>query len=164
MVADPSPSSRLKADIDRTLREINRSFDPLKKDFPFDFHVTGAREGYVCLSVVMPDGMIRAFMTMLRSLHGFFRQIDIKAGHANSQSRTLDPQEVERRHQLQEDYRTEVCSLFDEFTRQGLPSNEAVKKTNAAMKKRNHPWATHDLITSALRSEGRFRKKKSRSK
>ncbi len=102
-------------------------------------------------------------MTLLRSLHGFFRQIDIKAGHATSSNRSLDPQEVERRRKLQEEYRTEVCSLFDEFTRHGLPRNEAVKQTNAAMKKRNSPWATHDLITSVLRSEGRFRKKKTRS-
>jgi hypothetical protein len=155
-----SPSSRLAADVDRTLREINRSFDPLKSDFPFDFHVGKVQDGHVCVSVVMPQGMTRAFMALLRSLYGFFQQIDIKADHANLRNRPVDPGEVEAQRQFLENYQKTVCALFDELVEKGLPRNEAVKRTNAALKDRQHPWATHDLISTTLRAEGRFRMKK----
>ncbi len=44
MAGEPPSSSRLSADIDRTLREINRSFDPLKKDFPFAYPLSCLKE------------------------------------------------------------------------------------------------------------------------
>jgi hypothetical protein len=156
---DRCPSS-LKADIDRAVGEIHRSFNPLRQEFPLDFRVTDARDGYVCLSIVMPEGMTRVFVSLLQSLYGFFRQIDLKADYAGRINKPVDPAEVEKRNRYRDDYRKTVCSLFDKFIAQGHPSNEAVKLTNAALKKQKHPWATHDLVSLILRSEGRFRKKR----
>ena len=63
-----------------------------------------------------------------------------------------------RTEQLQADFRSEVCSTFDDLVKQGYDPKEATKRTNSALKAKNHPWATHEVITGVLRKAGRFRK------
>jgi hypothetical protein len=65
-----------------------------------------------------------------------------------------------RTEQLQEDFRVTVCSTFDALVKQGCDPKEATKRTNSALKAKNHPWATHEVIMGVLRKEGRFRKAK----
>jgi len=72
-------------------------------------------------------------------------------------SGTVRPREVER---LQADFSDKVCTLFDGFRRQGLDVKEATKQTNFALKAKNEPWATYEVVASVLRSAGRFRKLK----
>ncbi len=76
---EKQPSARLRSDAERVLAEMNSSFNPLHQDFPLDFQMAGARNGYVYLSIALPEGMIRVFVSMLESLHGFFRFVDLKA-------------------------------------------------------------------------------------
>jgi hypothetical protein len=54
-------------------------------------------------------------------------------------------------------FREDVCALFDDFRGQGLDVKEATRRTNFALKAKQHPWATHDVVSKALRDCGRFR-------
>jgi len=65
-----------------------------------------------------------------------------------------------RTEQLQEEFRMAVCSTYDALIKQGHDSKEATKRTNTALKAKNHPWATHEVIAGVLRKTGRFRKLK----
>jgi hypothetical protein len=55
-----------------------------------------------------------------------------------------------------------VFALFDGFRQQGLDMKEATKRTNYALKEKNHPWATYEVVADVLRKSGRFRKPKGR--
>lgn len=152
------PGAPSPIDIDRLIFDINRTFNPLSNDYQLNFHVSGVQDGFVCLSIALPEGMTRAFVTLLESFHGFFRCLDIKSRAASAQAKTIDPVEKEKREKLQADFLDEVCTLFDGFISQGHEKNEAVKLTNKAMKMKNHPWANYETVSSVLRSAGRFRK------
>lgn len=149
----PSP-----VDINRLTFDINRVFNPLSNDCQLSFHVSGVQDGFVCLSIALPEGMTRAFVTLLESFHGFFRCMDIKSRAAVAEKKIFDPAEKEKREKLQADFLNEVCTLFDGFISQGHEKKEAVKLTNKALKVKNHPWANHETVSSVLRSAGRFRK------
>jgi hypothetical protein len=58
----------------------------------------------------------------------------------------------------QAEFSVEVCALFDGFRKQGFDMRESTKRTNYALKEKNHPWATYEVIASVLRETGRFRK------
>lgn len=62
-----------------------------------------------------------------------------------------------RAEQLQEEFRAEVCALFDSFLAQGIEPKEAVKRVNLTLKGKKHPWATFEVVAGVLRSQGRFR-------
>lgn len=155
-------SSPLSVDIDRVLGDLHSSFNPLHKDFLLDFHVSGARDGFVFLTIALPEGMTRVFVSMLESMSGFFRFIDIKARAAVGQSKAHDPALKLQAEKNQVEFRNEVLSLFDGFIGQGLEPKEAVKRTNSALKARNNPWATHEVVQGVVRASGRFRTKRGR--
>jgi hypothetical protein len=58
----------------------------------------------------------------------------------------------------QAEFSVEVCALFDGFRKQGLDMRESTKRTNYALKDKNHPCATYEVIASVLRETGRFRR------
>lgn len=147
------------ADIDGLLCNVNSAFNPLHKDCLLDFHVSGARDGYVFLSIALPEGMTRAFTSMLESLSGFFRCIDIKARSAVAQGKVHDPARRAQVEQSQAEFRETVCTIFDSMVAAGLEIKEAVRRTNLTLKEQKHPWATHDIVSQVLRSTGRFRKR-----
>ena len=68
-----------------------------------------------------------------------------------------------RTEQLQAEFLTEVCSLFDKFRGQGCDPKEATKRTNMALKARKHQWATFEVVQGVLRKAGRFRKATARA-
>jgi hypothetical protein len=154
----PVGGAPFPVDMDRVLGDLNSTFNPLHQDFMLDFHVSGAHDGYVYLSIALPEGMTRVFVSFLESMSGFFRFIDVKARSAFAQGKTVDPAEVEKRERLQTDFRQECCSLFNGIISQGQTVKDAAKNTNHALKVKNHVWATYEVVASVLRSAGRFRK------
>lgn len=147
-------------DIDRVLCDLNSEFNPLHRDFLLDYHVAGVRDGYVYLSVALPEGMTRVFVSMLESMTGFFRFIDIKARSASAVAKVHDPAQREKVEVMQKDFHKEVCEIFDGLIGQGLDVKEAVKRTNSTLKASGSPWATFETVQKVLRSEGRFRRRK----
>jgi hypothetical protein len=65
-----------------------------------------------------------------------------------------------RAEKLQAEFSSDVCSTFDALRRQGYDRKEAAKRTNYALKAKNHPWATYEIIEGVLRQAGRMREKK----
>jgi hypothetical protein len=59
---------------------------------------------------------------------------------------------------LHKEFTEKVCSLFDDFRRQGYDAKESAKRVNFALKAKKHPWATYEVIAGIIRSTGRFRK------
>ncbi len=158
--ASPSLSPSFRVDVEKAIFSLNRAFDPLHKDCLLDFHVSGARNGYVYLSLALPEGMTTAFVSLLQSLHGFFRFADLKARVATIERKVVDPGEIQGRRDLQNKFRDDVCRIFDEFRAQGLDPKEATKRTNSALKASGNPWATYAVVSEVLRGAGRFRQRR----
>ena len=154
------PVSSFSADIERVIYDANSLFNPLHKDFMLDFHVSGVKDGYVYLSLALPEGMTRVFVSLLESLTGLFRCINIKSRAASAHAKCVDPADVLRREGQQEKFRQEVLSVFDGLIGQGVTLKDAVKRTNLSLKAQGNPWATYDIVQTILRASGRFRTKR----
>jgi hypothetical protein len=158
----PLPGPPLPVDIGGMLYDMNKMFNPLHHECLLDYHVSAVQDGYVYLSIAMPEGLTRAFITMLESLTGFFRVMDTKARSIKAQGKAHDPAERQRIEEAQATFSEKVCSLFDTFTAQGVEAKEAIRLTNSALKEESHPWATYEAVSSELRKAGRFRRQASR--
>lgn len=145
-------------DVGRLVGDLSRTFNPLARGFEMDAHASQLPGGMVQLSVVLPQGMTRAFVGLLESLTGLVRFVDHKAVCAAAEFKAVDLDELAQRQQVREDYRQQVCALFDGFTASGSDRKAAIRETSRALKAKNHPWATLDLVTLTLRECGRFRR------
>ena len=56
------------------------------------------------------------------------------------------------------DFKDEVCGVFDIMIATGMDHNEAIRKTRSALKAINYPHATYDVVVVNLRASGRLRK------
>lgn len=148
----------LSIDIDNVICDMNRLFNPLHKDFMLDYQVQAYRDGYVLLTIALPEGMTKVFSSMLESMSGFFHFMHIKTKSAKASALVNDPAEIVRREKLQGEFKHDTCKLFDGFIGQGLSVKEAISLTNLALKGQSHPWANHDAITRTIRATGRLRK------
>jgi len=107
--------------VGRLVGDIAQTFNPLGRDFALDYHVSRAHDGYVVVSVALPEGMTRAYMTLLESLTGFFRVIDLKAQTSFREVRVQDPVGIAEAKQLQEDFADEIIRCFDVLIGAGVP-------------------------------------------
>jgi len=148
----------MTVDIDRALSQLNTAFNPLHQDFVLDFHVSSADNGYVYLSIALPEGMTRFFVQLLESMHGFFRFMDIKARSAVASRKAVDPSTIAEAKDRQTAFKEKVCSIFDAFRGQGVELKEAISRTNDTLKAEKSPWASYEIVVGVLRSSGRFRK------
>ncbi len=147
-------------DVERVLGDLNRSFNPLHDECLLDYHVSEVREGYVYLSIAMPVGMTRVFVNLLGSLEGFFKLIDRRVKSKGSAVKSVDPNQIEARKVGVNRFQDDVFALFDQFIGQGVDVKDAVKQTNLALKSKNHPWASYDVVRSILSTSGRLKKQK----
>jgi len=107
----------------------------------------------------MPAGMIGGFVSLLQSLHGFFRFAEMKERVLKCQEQAVDALEIEKRQQIHATFQKKVCEIFDALIGQGLERKEAVKRTGQALREQNHPWANRDSVLHVLRAAGRLRRK-----
>ena len=147
-----------EVDMDRLLNDDQSFFNPLGRPSPIDFRLVDARDGYAQISVVLPIEMTRYFSDFLQSVAGLFCSSDRKARLKQVANKALDPEHFERIRADKEAFSEQVCALFDDFMAQGSTLNEAISRTNSALKAKNHPWAIYDLVKGTLRENGRFRK------
>lgn len=147
-------------DLERVTHELSTSFNPLHTEFRLSYQVIESRDGFNLVTLALPDGMTRAFITFLESMALVFRSIDVKSKSAQAQAKIHDPEEIGKREQNHAEFVQVVCSLFDQFTSQGCTVNEAVKRTNSTLKAQSHPWACYDTVLNVLRKERRFRRRK----
>lgn len=56
------------------------------------------------------------------------------------------------------DFKDEVCGVYDLMIETGMEHNEAIRKTRSALKAINYPHATYDVVIANLRASGRLRK------
>lgn len=147
-------------DVDGFMYDANSLFNPLHKDFMLDFHVSGVKDGYVYLSFALPEGMTRVFVSLLESLTGLFRSVNVKSRSALAVARTLDPADVLRRQGQGDKNRQMVVSVFDELIGQGCTVKNAISRTNSILKARGNAWVTYELVRSFLSASGRLRKGK----
>jgi hypothetical protein len=151
-------SALASVDVGRLVGDISRTFNPLAAGFALDVHTAQLSSGLVQVSVVLPHGMTRAFVTLLESLTGLVGMVDQRARVSAAAVKALDLGDYERRRDDVDGFRKAVCDLFDGFTAQGCPRKDAVRRTNQTLKAQGHPWATLDLVTVTLRQCGRFRR------
>ena len=109
-------ASPFPADSRSLVGEIARTFDPLRPDSEIEFQVSEVREGFVCLSIVLPVGLTRTFVGLLDSLHGLVRLIDTKTRHSMAAFKASDLAEVAKREEARNAFAQRVCEVFDQFT------------------------------------------------
>lgn len=62
-------------------------------------------------------------------------------------------------HLLQKnDFKDEVCQVYDLLIDTGIEPQEAIRKTRSALKAINYSFATYDVVMARLRASGRLRK------
>ena len=59
---------------------------------------------------------------------------------------------------LTDNFREEVCKVYDMLIDAGMEPTEAIRKTRSALKAINYPFATYDVVMAKLRASGRLRK------
>ena len=59
---------------------------------------------------------------------------------------------------ISDQFREEVCKVYDLLIEAGMEPNEAIRKTRSALKAINYPFATYDIVMAKLRAAGRLRK------
>jgi len=158
--ATPGLPSLPAFDFERVTHELSTSFNPLHSDYCLAYQVIESRDGFNLVTLALPDGMTRSFITFLESMALVFRSIEVKSLSAKAQAKIHDPEEIGKRDQNHAEFVQVVCTLFDQFTSQGCTVNEAVKRTNSTLKAQSHPWACYDTVLNVLRKERRFRRQK----
>ncbi|RME33532.1 MAG: hypothetical protein D6794_11490 [Deltaproteobacteria bacterium] len=139
--------------------DLGQTFNPLATGFGLDFKVTPAPNGYVCLSLALPEGMTRSFVALLQSLYGLMQVVDAKTRAAHAQARALDVHQIAADQQHQRTFSELCCALFDQQRDHGATINEAIRAVNRALKDQRHPWATYDTVKEELRRNGRLSSK-----
>ncbi|MGE4579411.1 MAG: hypothetical protein AB7F21_07715 [Desulfuromonadales bacterium] len=155
-----SAQAPFPVNVRRLVGDIAQTFNPLGRDFALDYHVSKAQNGLVVVSVALPEGMTRAYMTLLESLTGFVRVIDNKAQGSFREVRVQSPSAISEAKRLQEAFTADICHRFDVLIGAGVPRNDAIKCVNDALKAEKHPWAGYDLVRSTLSAAGKLRRPK----
>jgi hypothetical protein len=145
-------------DIDKVTRSLSTEFNPLHRDFCLSYQVIESKGGYTLVSFALPDGMTRAFIQLLESMGGFLRSVDIKSKAVKAVSKVYDPVAIQEREKVHAAFTEKVCALYDGFIKGGSTSSEAIRLSNSSLKAIEHPWATHGIVSSVLRKQGRFRR------
>jgi hypothetical protein len=57
-----------------------------------------------------------------------------------------------------EEFRKEVCEVYDLLIGNGMERNLAIRRTRAILKATNYPFVTYDTVMTRLRASGRFKK------
>jgi hypothetical protein len=78
----------------------------------------------------------------------------------------LSPRDLSRIRKVQSqfqliqknDFKDEVCGVYDLMIGTGMEPCEAIRKTRSALKAINYPHATYDVVIANLRASGRLRK------
>jgi len=59
---------------------------------------------------------------------------------------------------IADNFREEVCNVYDMLIEAGMEPQEAIRKTRSALKAINYPFVTYDVVMAKLRASGRLRK------
>jgi hypothetical protein len=57
-----------------------------------------------------------------------------------------------------DNFKNEVCEIYDLLIGAGMEPVEAIRKTRSTLKAINYPKATYDVVMASLRASGRLRK------
>ena len=156
----PPPS----VDIATAMHGLNTLLNPDRSDFALEFKVTGVADGYSFVTFALPDGMTYAFVRLMENLGGFLRCVEVKAKSEKAIVKArLAKEEWDKAASplcgvgVPSPFVTAACDYFDYSCKTGSPVHDAIKRTNAALKTGNFPWATYEVTKSVLRKSGRLR-------
>lgn len=158
-VVSPLPAVSFTTDVDRLMFDLNTAFNPLHSGCQVEFQVSAVKDGYVFMSVALPEGMSRAYVALLESLGGLVRCIDIKSRSAAAQSKMHDLYAREDADSQLAAYKSNVVRRYEGYIADGCDPVEATKRTNASFKCEGHPWASFEVTKGILREAGKFRKR-----
>lgn len=159
-VTSPIPAEFAVADINRLLFDLNSAFNPLHPGCQLAFQVSEVKDGYVHLSMALPEGMTRAYITLLESLNGLFRCMDIKSRSVAAQTKVHDLTVHEQNLKRVADFEAKVLDRYDRFITAGYDSADAIKRTNTALKNEGENMAYYEWVKSVIRKAGRLRKQR----
>lgn len=156
----PSPlhSAGYVADVDRLLFDLNSAFNPVLPGCQVEFNVSAVKDGYVFMSLALPEGMTRAYVALLESLGAMVRCIDVKSRHVAAQSKVHDLSIEEQNRQRVDNFKARVVALYDRFISEGCDASEGIRRTNAQLKQEGEILANYEWVKAALREAGKFRK------
>lgn len=103
--------------------------------------------------------MVSIMLTEKLSIH-FQGVVLMKNPHslADPKVNRLHKDRSELRSIIADNFREEVCKVYDMLIETGMEPQEAIRKTRSALKAINYPFATYDVVMAKLRASGRLRK------
>lgn len=105
----------------------------------------------------MPEGLLKSYVSLLETLHGFFKYMAVKSNYARAEVKAHDPVEIERRKKFNDDFVKDVLEAYDGFIVLGHSVKKSISLSNSALKAVKHPWATYDQVFQVLSEKGRFK-------
>ena len=122
-----------------------------------DIQVISYNQGYGLLSVMLPEAMIRGFVSHLEMYADLWRATQYKLKYAKAVKKAVDPVEIEKRDKRKADYDNELFNVFDGLIKKGVSVKEAIKETRVMLKGKGYSWTDYHLVFSALSSSGRLK-------
>lgn len=140
----------------RLMSEIT-SLDPYRGNSLLKLEITEYRDGWIFLSLALPEGLLKPFKRLLESLLGFFVFAAAKSGIAKSEKWEPTSEEIQQQKVNQESFIKAILSHYDNLIKRKIPYRKAVSGTNRAMKELGHVHANYDFIFETLQKAGRFK-------
>ena len=132
-------------------------FHPSLPDDLLRFESAKCSNGFVALTITLPEGLLKSYLNILTSLTDFVRFLSLKAKIAQDIKTSVSPHEVAKRQEFKSSYIKQVCFVFDDFIKKGVPARKAISETNKALKNQGHVWADYYLTEHTLRQEGKLK-------
>ena len=142
-------------DVHRANRAMQAAFNPAHRDHAFTFRISGTAEGMTFVTFAFPEGLARSLVTLVESLGGVLRSLDMKSRAAHAVVAAHEPAAEIRAEKRASELADAAVKLYDGFQRQGLDAKTALSRTNQALKASDFPWTSYETTRTILRRSGR---------
>ncbi len=116
--------------------------------------VTPLDDDQVELTLTLPDDLVQDFLKVLDSLTNLATIVRSKTRLARLKDNSADIAQLERIKERDAFY-ARVVNLYDCQIARGLKRTAAIKAISIELRKEKHPWASIELVRSALVAAGR---------
>lgn len=115
----------------------------------FSYHLYGSGE----------DGLVTFVLSIpIAQLQSFVDYADHRKKIYFSPARVVDPEYLKSCRDHERSFKTVLLSIFDGFIKKQFTRNEAISKTNKAMKEKGYLNCSYDITRNIIESSKRFRK------
>ena len=113
--------------------------------------ITPLDDDQVQVLFVLPSDLLFDYLHVLDSLTGLVKTVRSKVRLAKYSDSSADSFSTQARDRFYK----RVVALYDLYRAQGLKRTIAIQRISSELRVENHPWASVDLVRTALNAAGR---------